>query len=153
MLPAVFIFRLNLTKKIFVFFFVLLSLLSLYIYGNHSINLNKKNLNEVNEKFNFKVISPNFELKYGLQKKQVESRLLKLIKYSEPDEKIKTLFVWPEGVFSGYNFSEISLLKDIFINNFDKNHFIAFGINRMDENGRGVYNSLVIVNNQMEIFH
>ena len=151
MLPAVFIFRLNLTKKIFVFFFVLLSLLSLYIYGNHSINLNKKNLNEVNEKFNVKVISPNFELKYGLQKKQVESRLLKLIKYSEPDEKIKTLFVWPEGVFSGYNFSEISLLKDIFINNFDKNHFIAFGINRMDENGRGVYNSLVIVNNQMEI--
>ncbi len=151
MLPAVFIFRLNLSKKIFVFFFVLLSLLSLYIYGNHSINLNKKNLNEVNEKFNVKVISPNFELKYGLQKNQVESRLLKLIKYSEPDEKIKTLFVWPEGVFSGYNFSEISLLKNIFINNFDKNHFIAFGINRMDENGRGVYNSLVIVNNQMEI--
>ena len=29
---------------------------------------------------------------------------LKLIKYSEPEKKKKTIFVWPEGVFLSKNF-------------------------------------------------
>ena len=36
----------------------------------------------------------------------------KLIKYSAPlSSNAKTLFIWPEGVFSGYNFNEILILK------------------------------------------
>ena len=31
---------------------------------------------------------------------------LELIKYSEPDKKKKTIFVWPEGVFLSENFNQ-----------------------------------------------
>ena len=64
---------------------------------------------------------------------------------------IKTLFVWPEGVFSGYSYDEILYLKNIFSKNFSKNHFILFGVNKKSVGSEGVYNSLIIVNNQMQI--
>ena len=153
LIPSVLFFKINLLKKIFSLLTIPLIILCLYVYGSYSINQNKKFLNNYNKKFNVKVISPNFILKYGLSDIEVQSRLQKLIKYSEPKEKIKTLYVWPEGVFSGYNFNEISGLKKIFFENFENNHFILFGINRFDEKKGGTYNSLVIVNSKMEILH
>ena len=75
----------------------------------------------------------------------------KLIKYSSPTKNTKTLFVWPEGVFSGYSYKEILVLKELFLKSFDKNHYILFGINKIDENKNKFYNSLIIVNNKLEI--
>ena len=42
---------------------MILGLFFLYIYGSHSIN---QDLNIRNRKFNIKVISPDFKLKYDL---------------------------------------------------------------------------------------
>ena len=39
----------------------------------------------------------------------------------------------------------------VFTKNFKKDHFILFGVNRLDEEKNGFYNSLIIVNNNMEI--
>ena len=48
----------------------------------------------------------------------------KLIRYSEPDKNVKTLFIWPEGVFSGYAFNEILTIKKVIRENFSDNHII-----------------------------
>ena len=42
-------------------------------------------------------------------------------------------------------------VKGVFSNNFDKDHHILFGVNREDRKKNGIYNSLVIVNNNFEI--
>ena len=55
--------------------------------------------------------------------KEIEKRLKKLIRYSEPDKDKKTLFIWPEGVFSGYSYDEILIFKEM-IKKFSKNHYI-----------------------------
>ena len=34
-----------------------------------------------------------------------------LIRYSDPEKDRQTLFVWPEGVFSGYSYDQIFILK------------------------------------------
>ena len=120
-----------------------------YIYGNHSINSNKKQLIFEDVRLNVKVISPNFELKYGLEYEEIKSRLKKLIRYSEPDPNSKTLFIWPEGVFSGYSYKEIYEYNNFFSDNFNKNHQVLLGINR--KSNKGIFNSLIIVNHQMEI--
>ena len=151
MLPAAVFFKLNLFKKLLVLFSASIIILSIYIYGSYSLNLNKKYLNTVEENFHVKVISPNFNLKYDLNQQEINIRAQKLIKYSSPENNKKTLFVWPEGVFSGYSYNEILSLKKIFKKNFDKNHFIAFGINRLDEDEKNFFNSLIIVNNNLEI--
>ena len=149
--PSVLFFNLSYSKKIFSIICILLTFLILYIYGSHSINQNKIFLNNFDKKFNIKVVSPNFDLEYGLKIKEIENRLKKLIKFSSPDKKIKTLFVWPEGVFSGYSFNEILKLKNTFKNNFGENHLILFGINRLDEKSGNYYNSMILVNNKFEI--
>ena len=81
----------------------------------------------------------------------IDMRLNKLIRYSEPKNNKETLFIWPEGVFSGYTFDEIKIFKKKFTQNFKKNHFILFGINRYDDEKKGVYNSMLVINNQLEI--
>ncbi len=152
-LPAVLFFKINNSKKIFSLIFLFLVFSSLYIYGNHSINQNNILLKSINKKFNIKVVSPNFDLEYGLSIKKVEGRLKKLVRYSEPNKKIKTLFVWPEGPLSGYSYSEVNGLKKIISENFSENHFIVFGINRLNKAKGQYYNSLIVINNKFEIIH
>ncbi len=151
MCPTVILMDLKFVQKIYTILILILILFMSYIYGNHSINLNKKNLKNIENKIYIKVISPNFKLEYGLDYDDVENRLKKLIKYSDPKKNKTTLYVWPEGVFSGYNYKEIKSLKKNFSENFSKNHFIVFGINRLDEKMNGIYNSLIIVNHEMKI--
>ncbi len=151
LLPSILFFKINFNKKVFALSCVVFITFIFYIYGNHSINNNKNNQQQQNERFNTKIISPNFDLEYNLTEIQIKKRLEKLIRYSEPDKESETLFIWPEGVFSGYSYKEILNLKEIFSENFGKSHLILFGINRFDNNKKGLYNSMVIVNNRLEI--
>ena len=74
-----------------------------------------------------------------------------MIKYSDPNslKDRKTLFIWPEGIFTGYSFTEISEFKNLIKKNFSENHLIIFGINIV-ENPEKYFNSLVVINNNFE---
>jgi len=150
-LPIVLFFKISSLKKIFFFTLIFSILLSVYIYGNYIVNKNQKILKEINEKVFVKVVSPNFGLKYGLNQKEIEERFIKLIKYSEPVKDKKTLFVWPEGVFSGYSYDELLIFKDLISNNFSKKHHIIFGVNKLDSKRKNFYNSMLLVDNDFKI--
>ena len=150
-LPVILSFKISLIRKFFTLSFLILIFLTFYIYGSHNININKKNLKKNFETFNVKVVSPNFNLDYNISEDEIQKRLEKLIKYSEPENELKTLFIWPEGVFSGYSYKEIFFLKEIFAKNFNENHFILFGINTSHEENNNYFNSMIIVNNRLEI--
>jgi apolipoprotein N-acyltransferase len=150
-LPAFLFFKISYIRKIFFLLILTIFILSIYIFGIFEISKNKNSLKIFDEKINVKIISPNFELKYNLNLNQIEKKLRKLVRISEPDDNKKTIFVWPEGVFSGYNFEEIRIFEDIIKNNFNENHFIIFGINRLNKSADSLYNSLLLVNNKFEI--
>ena len=133
MLPVLFLFKYNFGKKILHFSIVPIILFVFYVYGNYSLNHNQKLINSIDNKFYIKVISPNFELKYNLNLDEIESRLDSLARYSSPEKNRPTLFIWPEGVFSGYSYEEILSLSSKFSNYFDKDHYVVFGINRLDK--------------------
>ncbi len=153
MLPAIILSKFKLIQKTTILSVIPIILLILFIYGSYSKNKNEKFLDTFDKKIYVKVVSPNFELKYGLNNKEIESRLKKLIRFSEPEKNIKTIFIWPEGVFSGYNFEQLSKLKEVFKKNFSKDHFILFGVNTLDAGTGGIFNSLVVVDNNMDILH
>ncbi len=150
-LPTIIFFKLTTVKKILIYLLSISFILALYIYGSYEVNKNKKVLDNINEKINFKIISPNFDLEYGLNIKEIEDRLKKLIRYSNPEKNKKTIFVWPEGVFSGYSYSELLIFKNLIRDNFDNNHFIIFGVNKIDLNSGDFYNSMLITNNNLDI--
>ena len=150
-LPVIIFFNINLKGKLFSLMILPLMLTFLFLYGDHSINSNKSTKSFDDNKINVKVISPNFELEYGLSENQIENRLNKLIRYSDPKKNKQTIFIWPEGVFSGYSYSELTKFKKKFASKFNKNHLIVFGVNRLDVNKNSYYNSLVVVDNNFEI--
>ncbi len=150
-LPVIILFKISTTKKILLLFLQVLFVLSLYIHGNYAINKNKRFLATLENKQLVKVISPNFELKYGLSIDEIKERLKKIIRYSEPNKDQKTLFIWPEGVFSGYEYDDILVYKELIQLNFSKNHFIVLGANKLDSNSGQYYNSMLVLNNNFEI--
>jgi len=150
-LPIIFFFKKSAGKKLIYLSFFLLTILSLYIYGNYEINKNKKLLSQIEEKIFVKIISPNFDLKYNLSEKEIEDRFNRLVRYSSPNKNKKTIFIWPEGVFSGYSYEEILIFRDIVADNFSDKHLIIFGTNKLDLVSGSFYNSMLIVDNNFEI--
>ncbi len=156
LLPAVLFLNFSNTKKFLIFLFIPLLMSSFYIYGNFLINKNqiflKSEQNNIEKQQpKVKVVSPNFNLEYNLTEKQIKERLKKLIRYSVPNKDNFTLFIWPEGVFSGYSYEEIKFLKNTMQNSFSDKHYILLGVNRLDKKKNGLYNSLIIINNKFEI--
>ena len=154
-IPVVLFFKINLRKKIIIFSLSFLFVFFTFVYGTISINKNKFVINYLDnkEKVYTKVISPNFKLEYNASIKEVENKLKKLIRYSDPDKKKITLFIWPEGVFTGFYLNEIFQFKNYIKNNFGKNHLILFGVNTFDKKSGQYFNSLILINNEFEVLY
>ena len=150
-LPSIVFFNISTLKKFLCICLINITILFFYIYGNYEINKNKKKLSQANQTVFVKIISPNFDLKFGLDESEIEERFKKIIRYSDANKEKKTLFIWPEGVFSGYNFDEIAIFKDLILNNFSKKHTIILGANRIDKKTGNVFNTMFVVNNNFEI--
>ena len=150
-LPITIFFKISTVNKILYFILISFVILSLFIFGSYETNKNKKKLEGVNDQVFIKIISPNFDLKYDLTKEQIEERFKKLIKYSNPTKGKKTLFIWPEGVFSGYSYDEVIVFKELISNNFSKEHNIIFGTNQLDKQSGNFYNSMLLVDNNFRI--
>ena len=153
--PLLLIFKKKFYNK-FIFFFLFSIFFTNFLYGSYVINNDNKKydkleLNEQNS-INVKIVSPNFELEYNPSKQRIQESLAKLIRYSDPDQK-ETIFIWPEGIFAGYEFSEILEYKTIIKERFTKKHIIIFGINTFDKEKNGFYNSLIAINNEFEILY
>ena len=154
-IPAFFFFNNKIRKKILLLIVTFTLIFLNYIYGSTSINKNKGLLNYLdrNNKNYIKIISPNFELKYYSSINEIEEKLKKLIKYSDPEPEKETIFIWPEGVFSGYSYDEIYRFKGLIKKHFTKNHLILFGINTKNSDTENYFNSLVVVNSDFKIMH
>jgi len=154
-IPAVFFFRIKFNQKFLISVTACFIVFFAYIYGTISINKNENYLKKVsaNNKIYAKVISPNFKLEYNLLISDAENKLKKLIKYSDPDPQKKTIFIWPEGTFTGFNYNEIYKLRGLIESNFNKNHLILLGINTKNKESEEYFNSLIVVNNNFEILY
>ena len=154
-MPAVIFLKSSIGKKVIILGFTFATVFLIYIYGNSSINKNRKlieNLNSDNKVY-AKIISPSFKLQYNSSIEEVENRLKKLIRYSDPDPRKNTLFIWPEGIFTGYTYNEISQLKELIRDKFTEKHLILFGINSSDNDTRENFNSLIVIDNNFKILY
>ena len=144
----------KIVKKNIVFFLVFLLIFIVnYFYGSYKVSASNY---EFDKNINVKIISPSFSLKDYSTNSEID-QLERLIKISEPEKDKKTLFIWPEGIFYESNLQNIVLYKDLFINKFSENHLIILGINNFvntdDSNNKKYFNSLVVLNNKLEILH
>jgi len=150
-LPFLF-FQKKIEKNIIFFslFFLVLFVTS-YYYGNEKI---KNSIYKFDDDINVKIISPNFSLKDYNNQSEI-AQLNRLIKISNPNKNKKTLFIWPEGIFYESYLSEIKQYKSLFEEKFSENHLIILGINNFTNldnmSNQNYYNSLVVLNNKLDI--
>jgi len=143
-LPSLIFFQ-NKLKYYLIPFLIILTF-SNYFYGSYKINSIKQ---YPPERINFKIVSANIDMENFKNEADVTS---KLIKYSEPNKKIKTIFIWPEGVFINENFYKNEKIKDLFKKSFSKNHLIIFGANTSKKNSSNYkyYNSMIVSDNNLK---
>ena len=150
-LPFFFFQNLKNRKNIFFVICVLIVFIGNYVFGYFHINNSNFNFDK---NINVKVISPNFSLS-DYSSRSESDQLERLIKISDPNKDIKTIFIWPEGIFYESNLQNLSLYKNLFLNNFSENHLIILGINNFQKSNNSenikYFNSLAIVNHQLEI--
>ena len=153
--PLLMIFKKK--KNFFTFFIIILFFFGNYIYGSSIIKKNNEQITNLNldseNSIYIKIISPSFDLKYNLNEAELRTNISNLVKYSDPDKNKKTLFVWPEGIFTGFTFDEIKEYRILFEKAFSENHLILFGSNTLQENSKNfdTFNSLVVTNNKLDI--
>ena len=114
-LPAIIYCKINLKKKIVVFCFTIFGFFSNYIFGSYLINQNNSNLenSDTQSSINIKVISPNFKLKYNISENEIENKLTKLIKLSDPINPDETFYL-ARGYFFRVLLQRIYKFKDFF---------------------------------------
>tara|TARA_Y100000590_G_scaffold357490_1_gene412326 strand:- start:160 stop:1740 length:1581 start_codon:yes stop_codon:yes gene_type:complete len=150
-LPFLFFKKKNYKKNIFISSFFLIIFIGNYYYGV----LKLKNIDYTFDKnVSIKIISPNFLLKEYKDKSE-EFILKRLIKISDPSKDKRTLFIWPEGILWESYLSDLKKYRNLFEDNFSKNHLILLGItsyeNIEQSNEKKYFNSIVILNNKLEI--
>ena len=89
-------------------------------------------------------------MRYLSNEKEIVNTINKIIRFSDPDPNKETIFIWPEGVFAGVYLEQLKKFSQIFKKNFSDKHLLVFGVNIQDSDSDKFYNSMIVVNNNLE---
>ena len=103
--------------------------------------------------FKIKIISPKISIEKFFEYNNEKVIIEELVELSNPDVSQKTIFVFPEGALAGVDLDSLKNFKEIFSNKFSDKHTIIMGINtdRMINNSSKIYNSLVVLDNKLNL--
>ena len=146
-LPSLFYLKKNKYDIYFIVSFGLL-LISGIIFGHIKLDQSKDATFKSNN-FIIKIISPKIGIERFYHTENEQEILESLIKLSKPNKEVKTIFVWPEGVFNSTELKNLKKYQNIFKEKFSNKHLIIFGINNSVDNK--TFNSLAVVNSNLDL--
>jgi apolipoprotein N-acyltransferase len=149
--PALFFLRKSRTEIMVCFSFILLSVVFL-IFGNVRNN-NFNSLESVKNPYSIKAISSNISLDRFYSKQDELKIINELIEISDSKKIEPTIFLWPEGIIPDSHLREMSVYKNLFLNNFGDDDLIIMGLSSMEINNDKnlFFNSMAIFNNKLDI--
>jgi len=153
-LPLLIIFQKKIRFKIFLLIFLLSILSCNYFYGIWKIKNDEKFYSEF-ENLKIKVISPKISIERFFEYNNENAIIEELVELSNPDISQKTIFVFPEGALAGINLDKLKSFKEIFSNRFSDLHTIIMGINtnRIENNSSKIFNSMVVLDNKLNLLN
>ena len=148
LIPTIIFFQYKIKPKLL---FLLLSTGLLFInflYGSFILKKDEK-INQKNLDFIIKIVSPKVEINRFFEDESPEKIISELIKLSKPDNLKKTIFIFPEGVFSNVYLEDLNNYNYIFSENYSNKHKIILGI-KSTEN-ENVFNSMVVLDSNLKV--
>ena len=146
-LPSLFYLKKSKYDMYFVFSFGFI-LISALVFGQTKLE-QSKDASLKDNNFIIKIISPKIGIERFYNTENEEEILQSLIKLSKPNKQVKTIFVWPEGIFNNTELKNIKKYQNIFKEKFSNKHLIIFGIN--NSVNEKTFNSLAVVNNNLDL--
>ena len=150
-IPAVFILRKSKKEIIVCSLFILVSV-SFLTFGSLK-NSNFNSLESIKKPYTIMAISPNISLDRFYTEQDELIIINELINLSISEKKEPTIFIWPEGIIPDSHIKDMSLYKNLFINNFDDDDLIIMGLNSVEKknNENLFFNSMAVFNNKLEL--
>ena len=146
-LPSLFYLKKSKYDMYFVFSFGFI-LISAVVFGQTKLE-QSKDASLKDNNFIIKIISPKIGIERFYNTENEEEIIQSLIKLSKPNKQVKTIFVWPEGIFNNTELKNIKKYQNIFREKFSNKHLIIFGIN--NSVNEKTFNSLAVVNNNLDL--
>ena len=149
--PALFILRNSRIEIMVCFFFIIIS--AAFLIFGYTKNNNFNSLESINNSYTIKAISPNISLDRFYSKGDELKIINELIELSVPTKIKPTIFLWPEGIISDSYLKDMSIYKNLFLNNFGEHDLIIMGLNSIEtKNGKNIFfNSMAIFNNKLNL--
>ena len=148
LIPVIILFNYKNLIKSFILIFSLAILIINFLYGSFVINTNQ-DLNNKNSNSLIKIVSPKIDIERYFTNENPEKIILELVKLSDPEDLEKTIFIFPEGVFSNIYLEDLNNYRYIFSKNYSDQHKIVIGINSKDESK--IFNSMVVLDKNLNI--
>jgi apolipoprotein N-acyltransferase len=150
-LPALFILRNSIKEIIICFSFILLTVTFLIFGKIKSDNFNS--LESIKNSYSVRAISSNISLDRFYSKKDELKIINELIDLSAPIKTKPTIFLWPEGIIPDSYLTEMSIYKDIFLDNFGNDDLIIMGLNNIETKNDKIFlfNSMAVFNNNLDL--
>ena len=151
-LPASLIFKQSIKSKLLIIFLLSTFILINNLYGIWNIDqFNKISKEKINYKI--KIINPNITIDRFFNTDDSEPLIREIIKLSKVNSNEKSVYVFPEGVFSHIYFSDLKYYKKLFSESFSNQDLIVLGMNTQKlENGKNkIYNSLIVTDNNLNL--
>ena len=149
--PALFILRKSRAEVIVCFFYIFIS--AMFLIFGYIKNDNFNSLKSVKTPYTIKAISPNISLDRFYSKQDELKIINELIELSASKKVEPTIFLWPEGIIPDTNLRDMSIYKNLFLNNFGEDDLIIMGLNSIEtENDKNLFfNSMAIFNNKLDL--
>ncbi len=150
LIPTIILFDYKKVKKFLILTLTTLLIIINFVYGSLILKKNEL-INETNLDFVIKIVSPKIDIKRYFENESPESIIKELINLSQPNSDEKTLFIFPEGIFSNIYLEELKNYSYIFSENYSIQHKIILGIN--SENKKKIFNSLVVLDKNTNLLN
>jgi len=149
--PALFILRNSRIEIMVCFFFIFIS--ALFLIFGYTKNNNFNSLESVKNPYTIKAISPNISLDRFYSKQDELKIINELIELSASTKQKPTIFVWPEGIIPDSYIRDMSIYKNLFLNNFGEHDLIIMGLNSIETKGEKnlFFNSMAIFSNKLDL--
>ena len=141
-------------KEIIVCILFFIITLSFYFFGSQRLEkFNNIKANKLDYKL--RVISSNVSIDRFYNDTDPISVINDLIKISSPQNNVRTIFIWPEGILPDISKDQLKEYKFLFDNEFNENHILSIGINDIKKEDQTIkyFNSLTIYDHNLEILN
>ena len=134
------------TKFLIIFVFVIIFCAN-FFYGKIRLN-NFEHTTELKLDKSLKIISPDINLERFLENEDPILKIKEMTILSDPDKNKDSLFIFPEGILSGFSLQELNYINFVFKENFSKKHNLIIGTNLIDD--KKIFNTLIVFNNNLD---